>query len=633
MTALVLSSLGFLFAVAIYLAVVSGRRLARPGEFLYGGGQLPSWALMFAGAGVLVGGLGLQDHLLLTAMYGLQASHVALGLALAALCAAMAHKRLRIAARAMRQFSPIEIVSAYYGGVALRVALIAVTLIFALPFAAHALGLAGNLVAASTGGVVGRRQAVFTLAVAMFFVSALGGWRGIVLGVAAQSFLMLALLLFAPLFMVGAFDHLAVFAVGPAALKGALADQIPGVLQFSAGVGKDVAAGGIFTTLTIVAAGGSLIGVVLSPAAGLLATTTRVRNGLAFQQVWLVAGLATGALLVAAPILAAEIAAADPAAFAAGAPSLQALVARLASFDALAAAAFLLMLFASMQIVVGFFVTAAANMIAGDVIHRFLLPELTGEGRRLAARIALAALYAAVALTAAYAPLSAAILGSVALPLSAQLLPAYIGLCWAPWISRQAVVTGFVFGALLVIFTEPPGLVAFEGLFLDLPWGRWPLTIHSTAWGLTFNVAICLLAALFTKSGQERGRRELLHAVFRQVAPRPRAGSTLTTAKWSLTLIWTFLALGPGAILGNTFFSKPMFTEGDVPLGVPSLWVWQIVAWFFGVLLTWWLAYRGQMSIVEDVAVPTVDLGPPADPFGRRAPEWLALLVSRVSSR
>ena len=76
-----------------------------------------------------------------------------------------------------------------------------------------------------------------------------------------------------------------------------------------------------------------------------------------------------------------------------------------------------------------------------------------------------------------------------------------------------------------------------------------------------------------------------------------------------------------------------MFTEGDVPLGVPSLWVWQIVAWFVGVLLTWWLAYRGQMSIVEDVAVPTVDLGPPADPFGRRAPEWLALLVSRVSSR
>src|SRR5579871_6155398 len=98
MTALVLAALVFLFAVSIYLAVLSGRRLRRPGDFLDAGNGLPAWALMFAGAGVLVGGLGLQDHLLLTAMYGLQASHVALGLALAALCGAMTQKRLWIAA-------------------------------------------------------------------------------------------------------------------------------------------------------------------------------------------------------------------------------------------------------------------------------------------------------------------------------------------------------------------------------------------------------------------------------------------------------------------------------------------------------------------------------------------------------
>ena len=63
-------------------------------------------------------------------------------------------------------------------------------------------------------------------------------------------------------------------------------------------------------------------------------------------------------------------------------------------------------------------------------------------------------------------------------------------------------------------------------------------------------------------------------------------------AKWSLTLIWTFIALGPGAILGNSFFSSPMFLDGEAKLGVPSLWVWQIVFWFLGVLLVWWLALR-----------------------------------------
>ena len=140
--------------------------------------------------------------------------------------------------------------------------------------------------------------------------------------------------------------------------------------------------------------------------------------------------------------------------------------------------------------------------------------------------------------------------------------------------------------------------------------------------------------ALFTRSGPDRTRREILHGLFRELFPRRGRVSALTTAKWSLTLVWTFLALGPGAVLGNTFFSKPMFVEGDAALGVPSLWVWQVVFWFVGVLLAWWLAYRGRLGILDDRAIPSIELSPPADPLGRRrAPEWLALMIARVSSR
>ncbi len=431
MTPLVLAALAFSLAVSLYLAALAGRRSDAAATFLDGGARLPAWAPMFAGAGVLGASLGLQDHLLLTTLYGLQASHVALGLALAALCGAMAHKRLWIAARALGACSPIEILSVYYGGVALRVALMAITLTLALPFAAHALAQAGDLVAAATEGRIGREPAIAAIAFALLLVSLLGGWRGAAWVVAAQSFAMLALLLFLPLFMAGAFGKLAFLNSGPSALKGVLADQIPGVLQYSAGVGKDVAVGGPFTCLTILGAGASLIGVSLSPAMGLVATTARLRTGLAFGQTWLIAGLATGALLMAAPLLAAEIAAA-------GAPRLDALAARLGEVDYLAAVALLVLLLASTQIVVTFFVTAAGSLIVGDVVHRYLLPDLPDAGRRLAARIALSLLYAAVATIAVFAPLSATILGAAALPLSAQLLPAFIGLCWAPWISRPS---------------------------------------------------------------------------------------------------------------------------------------------------------------------------------------------------
>ena len=126
----------------------------------------------------------------------------------------------------------------------------------------------------------------------------------------------------------------------------------------------------------------------------------------------------------------------------------------------------------------------------------------------------------------------------------------------------------------------------------------------------------------------------MLHGLFRELFPAASRRSALTTAKWSLTLIWTFLALRPGAVLGNTFFTKPMFVEGEASLGVPSLWVWQVVFWFIGVLLVWWLAYRGRMGVLDERAIPRIALSPPADPLGRRrAPEWLALMIARVSSR
>jgi solute:Na+ symporter, SSS family len=630
MTALLFAALALMFAFAIYVSVLCGRRTGAAEEFVNGGRVLPPWVFIFAGSGILLGSLGLHDHFLLTALYGLQYSHVALGLTFAALCGAVVYKRLWVAARMSGLDSPIAIVGAYYGSVALRAILLGLTLIFAVPFAALSLALAGDLIAGASGGVLTREHAISVLAVFLFLFSVLGGWRGVVYVVAAQSFLLLVLMLFVGAFTASAFDNVAVLTSGIKVMNGVLPDQIPGVMQYTAGIGKEESATGIWTTLAIISFGVSLVGVVLSPAMSFLSITVATRKGFAFHQVWMVAGLATGALLIASPLIGAEVAAAPHT----GVVSYAGLIERFASSDQFAALCVLLMLLGSMQIVVGLLTTAGANLLTIDVLHRYVLPELTAEGRRLTARVALALLYATVALMAAFAPLSAAILGSVALSFSVQFLPAYIGLCWAPWISRSAVLTGLIFGGLLVILTEPPGLVFLEGLFFDLPWGRWPLTIHSALWGLGFNVAACLIVSLFTRSGPERAHREILHQGFRDALPGETRGSELGTAKWSLTLIWSFLALGPGAVLGNSFFSKPIFTDGEATLGVPSLWVWQIVFWLLGVLLVWWLAYRARMSVIENVAWRRIDLDPPRGPLERgRAPPWIALLLARVAER
>jgi SSS family solute:Na+ symporter len=348
------------------------------------------------------------------------------------------------------------------------------------------------------------------------------------------------------------------------------------------------------------------------------------RAGFAFSQVWIVSGLAAGALLLLGPIVAGEMNAAD---------NFTLLVARFAAYDQLVAACVTVMLLVMLLVAVAFFAASGASVATIELLDRYVVPDLTPRGERLAARVSLAIIYAAIVLLAAFLPALATVLSTLALPLSAQLFAAYLGLCWLRWMSRSAVLVGLAFGILFVVFTEPPGLIVFDGLFVQLPWGRWPLTIHSAAWGLAINVGASLLVAIFTRQDAEREHRNVLHGSFLRDHRIDFGGRAARSAKWSLTLLWVFLALGPGAILGNSFFAHPVFTEADIALGVPSLWVWQAFFWIIGVLLVWWLAYRSRLSTVEGTFRPHELRHLLQVPGTRRQLRWIALLVTRLTAR
>ncbi|QEX20935.1 hypothetical protein FRZ61_08550 [Hypericibacter adhaerens] len=625
---------GLFFAYAVYIATRCARSFGRPEDFLDGAREIPSWATIFAGTGVVVAGLGLPDHILLTSLYGLQYSHVAVGLVLVGLCGALVQKRIWLAARITGLGTIGDLMGEYFGSVALRLYLLAILFLFTIPFAAYGLGEIGQLVEAATGGSLRAGLVIWVTAFFLFLYAVIGGWRAVVYVVAGQSFLVLTLILFTGGFAGITFDGLALFTKGIATPAGILADQIPGVIQFTDGIGKQLPTGGLWTTVAILSFALSLIGIVLSPGFGFLGITSQTRKGFAFEQVWMTGGIAAGALLLIAPVIAAEIAAAAPAGLAGTPAAFAGLVARLGSMDQLLGIGLLMLLVAALQIGIAFFASSGASIVTIELVARYVLPELSPAGRKLAARIALAAIFAAIALTASFAPLSATVFSSLALSLAAQLLPAFLGLCWLPWVSRSAVLAGLVIGIIIVVFTEPFGLILFEGLFLDLPWGRWPLTIHSAGWGLVFNVAACLLVSLFTRGGEERDHRQRLHDEFEAGQRAEPGGRAIRTARWSLTLIWAFLALGPGAILGNSFFSRPIFTGGNVALGMPSLLVWQIFFWLIGVLILWWLAYRGRLSVIDALPQHRLALGSPRSPLQRLpTPGWIARWLGRVAER
>jgi len=179
-----------------------------------------------------------------------------------------------------------------------------------------------------------------------------------------------------------------------------------------------------------------------------------------------------------------------------------------------------------------------------------------------------------------------AYMGGLAVAFGVQMAPALMGLCWFPYLTRYAVIVGWFLGLVAVLATE--GII--PALFgVELPWGRWPLTIHSAGWGLLVNLIMVGFISWvqnnrFKNSEQAEHRREY-HNFFREYAPMP----TSQVMRWTAVIfvgIWAVFAIGPRAVIGNSLFS------GNWALfGMPSIWVWQILWWAIGVIMIGFLAY------------------------------------------
>jgi len=251
---------------------------------------------------------------------------------------------------------------------------------------------------------------------------------------------------------------------------------------------------------------------------------------------------------------------------------------------------------AAIHSMVSLFTATTGTIIVRDVFLRYLTPRADMTQQKLYARCSMAAIIFAALLLATFAPSAQAQMGSLALGFSLQLWPALAGVCWFPWITRQGTSVGLIAGLLGVLFTETLGNTVCSFLGFDLPWGRWPWTIHSAGWGIFLNIVSCTVVSWISADRHDRVRRAQFHALFAQtvaIAPKKRF---LRPVAWSLTLIWFFFAMGPGAILGNDLLGAPNVGPKGWIMGVPSLWAWQMMWWALGVLILWFLAYRMQMS-------------------------------------
>lgn len=588
-------------AVTLYWARLAARDNDGFETYFSAGHSLPPWisALVLAGASVSGWAVLSASASIATHGFGLPALLQA-GIALA-LPGVMFHKRTWIVGRHLRLSSQEELFRKYYGSEFLVVVSAIVSVVFAVGFAGLQMRVLGAIASDMTDGLATPEVAASILALVLAAYVIIGGLRGATwLGVMQTVVLVLTLVVLAGF----ALDASGGFSGLTALLRahandpvGAGAFSISGVIQFTLGSGRQAAAGHEGTAVASLTLALALMGFQASPLATKLVLSTSSPRGFAAGQTWVLAG-AFGALLVGVVALLG------------GAGLVRAELSPLVLMVALPpwfSAWIFVGLLCGVQLVAGLALIAAGEGLVRHIYRPWFHGSLSRRGTVTLARVVIAVLLVVSVGMQALTPVALSMLGALALPLAFQLWTPLLGLTWLRWFTAPAVVTGVGFGVAGVLLTEPLGHAVLGFFGLDLPWGRWPWTIHSAAWGMAVNLLATVLISAFTRHRERTEQAEAVQRLIATLLPEKPAARALRATAWSVTLAWLFLAVGPGLVFGQAAFTLP---DGAWVVGMPSLWAWSLLFWALGVGMIWFLAYKMEMASPLTVDVPTFDVRP-----------------------
>ena len=241
---------------------------------------------------------------------------------------------------------------------------------------------------------------------------------------------------------------------------------------------------------------------------------------------------------------------------------------------------------AAMQSTGSAYMSTFSAMITRDIYKNYIDEKVTEDkqkfiGRLFVVVVAVAALVVAIVSTDALV-----MLGGLAVAYGFQMYPALFGNLYCKWISKTGVTMGLIAGLLAVTLTDKMSSI------FPLPWGAYPLTIHSAGWGIFFNIIFTGFGSyFFPDSDQKNLDKEKRHAFLSEVAGVPESKKKLVPLAYCLVIFWFLFGFGPFAMIGNTLFSDPNIPATWAPFNLPSIWIWQLVFLFFGIFVMWFLAF------------------------------------------
>ncbi len=629
-------------AYCFFWGVRGSRNIDNPEKFYLANRSVSSWVFFFAATAATFAGLTTLAHTGLIFHDGFQyigTSFIAITVPLGSI---FFFKRQWMLSRKYGYITPGEMYYDYYKSDAIRIISVIVTFFVSIPILAVLFGATGFLVSTLTDGYVSRELSMWVIsAIVLFYVTA-GGFKSTVSVGVVQSWLFMSTVLILGLVaysFIGSFEifgnTLSKIANSPISAWGKTNGYgggdyngyfaVPGVIQWVAGLGKNEAIGGPWTSMMIFTYTLSFMGIILSPSFSMWSYSVKHPKVFSYYQIWGSAAI-VGALLfifstfqgVGANILGAN---ADINNLGLSISNVLPEISRedhslvvyhlinLIDESAIWLTGLLMVgLIAALQSTAGAFLMSSGSIITRDLYKAYVDKDLTWEKERTVVRLIMLLVFLASLYIATFAKPAMVLFSGIAISISFQFLVVLLGIIWFPWITRGGAIFGIIIGILIVILTETIGQQITGN---RLPWGRWPLTIHSGVWGLLFNIFVCFSISAFSsvsKNDIYRSHREKFHDFMNDHMGLHPSRSKLRSFAYVIVLIWLFFGIGPGQILGNLFFGEPGAGFETWVLKIPSIWGYQLIWWVIGIGLIWFLASKMDLSTLPNKPIQPNDL-------------------------
>ena len=612
-------------------------------DYFIAGRRLSLWVFILAATATSFSGWTFMGHPGLVYRDGFQYAYASFYTITIPFTGVMFLKRQWMLGKRFGYVTPGEMLSDYFRGDAIRILVVLVALLFSIPYLGVQLGASGFLFNVLTDGLIPVEAGMWVLSLVVLIYVASGGLRAVAYVDTLQCILLgLGIIVtgIIALNLAGGWDALnegfARLAASDVGKWGTTQGYgggdynayfaIPGVIQWTAGLGKETPVGGLWTGIMCLTYMFALMGIQSAPAFSMWAFGNQSPKPFAPQQVW-ASSFCIGLILfffTAFQGMGAHLLGANPAVTEAGLAINDVLdgAAISAKPDSLVPYYFnqiadtlpwlvgllAVCALAAMQSTGAAYMSTAGGMLTRDLYKRYLNPTASHATQKLFGRFGVAFIVLSALLVATFSRDALVLLGGLAVAFGFQMWPSLAAICWFPWITRQGATLGLAAGLIAVILTEKIAVDLTGGA---LPWGRWPLTIHSAGWGMFFNLLVCIPVSAMTQNDNDRAHRMTYHNFLREHAGLPDSKKGLVPIAWAITLAWMFFGIGPGAVLGNDIFGAPNAGVEGWTFGIPSIWAWQILFWLLGVGMMWFLAYKMEMSTVPEREVEALveDIG------------------------